>query len=922
MTEQKKALTLASANSDKGNTSNNTPVTGGAKVSVITSQRPKTLTKRFSLKDGQLNKETAANLYKGIVEVVEVKDAQELGKLIGSLGHDQALCYGLPVGDARQLVTKTAYEEAGRPATSLPRAKEHFNWPDGGGVMLLDHDKPTNGGAFDRDRFFKVLSEVIPDFDQIAKTWIPSSSSLISNSDTGEQLIPLKGHHTNIIVKDATDIPRAGKVIFDRLWLAGYGFYEVSTSGQLLPRTPVDASMWQTNKLDFAAGSRCTAPLKQLRGEPRVYDGVPLDTRELLPDLTIEEEQQLKSLKEKAKAEMAGEVQETQALYIHERSSQMVGSNASAEEIQQAEKTVLRALEQKVLTGDFEVILEGGEVVTIGDMLDDPMKYHHKLTFDPLEPDYDGGRVVGKLYLIGSRPNLHSFAHGGKTYRLVRQPREIEVIQGRTHDTVQETLALMRVLPDVFDYGDALVTIHQGRAHPLNEAGLAHYLGGVCQYWKWVVRGEQKIKVLADPPPNLVKQILALEGQRELKKLDAVITAPVMMPDGYIVNKIGYNEQSRLLLDSSEILPAVPREPSKEQVQDAVQQVMKPFNEFPYCESIDKAALLAAVLTGIVRAVLPTAPAFAFDAPTQGSGKTLLAKCVASIATGGSYAVWPHTRGRDDEETRKRIGTALLSGERAIIWDNILGDFDSASIAALLTSEVYSDRTLGKSHAPKLPNKALFLMTGNNLSLAGDMPRRVIVCRIDPQSERPYARTFDLDPLEYIKRNRQQIVTAGLTIMRGYMADEFHDKAEGQTASFEVWDELVRQPIAWLNEWICEGEFGDIMQKVDEAQQKDPEKAILGELLRALYAQFSSQPFMAKDVEKHTTRDVGLHFEQTEIGECLDEILGGRNLKARSIGKVLSNREGRIVDGFVLERATNDSYSKSARFKVTEVAKI
>lgn len=65
--------------------------------------------------------------------------------------------------------------------------------------------------------------------------------------------------------------------------------------------------------------------------------------------------------------------------------------------------------------------------------------------------------------------------------------------------------------------------------------------------------------------------------------------------------------------------------------------------------------------------MLPTAPAFAFDAPVQGSGKTLLAKCVGALMEGRVPDVWPHTAGRDDEETRKRLFTMLRSGARALV---------------------------------------------------------------------------------------------------------------------------------------------------------------------------------------------------------------------------------------------------------------
>jgi len=93
--------------------------------------------------------------------------------------------------------------------------------------------------------------------------------------------------------------------------------------------------------------------------------------------------------------------------------------------------------------------------------------------------------------------------------------------------------------------------------------------------------------------------------------------------------------------------------------------------------------------------------------------------------------------------------TILLESPRAVVWDNIIGTFDSASLAGLLTSATYTDRILGVSKSADVPNRAVWLLTGNNLTLAGDMPRRVLKCRIDPQTERPFARRFDLEPESY-----------------------------------------------------------------------------------------------------------------------------------------------------------------------------
>jgi len=119
---------------------------------------------------------------------------------------------------------------------------------------------------------------------------------------------------------------------------------------------------------------------------------------------------------------------------------------------------------------------------------------------------------------------------------------------------------------------------------------------------------------------------------------------------------------------------------------------------------------------------------------------------------------------------RKRLLATFSTSESVIIWDNVVGSFDSASLAGVLTSPNFKDRLLGTNVILEVPNRSLFLLTGNNLSVNGDMIRRVMKCRIDPQLENPSDRDFEFDPLKYVLEHRQEMVAASLTIIRGWLS--------------------------------------------------------------------------------------------------------------------------------------------------------
>ena len=491
-----------------------------------------------------------------------------------------------------------------------------------------------------------------------------------------------------------------------------------------------------------------------------------------------------------------------------------------------ARAVIRRAVENDVLGATFPIEVELGpgtyETVTIGRILSDRAGFHGRRTRDPIEPGYDGGRTVGKLFLLDCRPTLFSFARGGRSFRLIRAPERIEVAAGRLADATEAALAVLRKDPTVFEFGGQVVLVEDGGMLLLDEHALSYHLAGDIQFWQQRKIGGQLVAADIDPPARLVRQILSLGPQRRLNPLSAIATAPTIRPDGSVLTASGYDADAGLLLFLGDDEAArIPLAPKRDEIEAALAALMFPFEKFPLVDAFARGGLLAALLTAVVRPALATAPAFAMDAPVQGSGKTLLASCVAALATGRCPEVWPHTASRDDEEIRKRLFTALRDGTTALVWDNITGVFDSAAMAAAITAPVVRDRVLGKSESFGIPNRALLLLTGNNLCPAGDLPRRIITIRIDPGTDAPFARQFDLDPLDYILDHRIDLACSALVLIRGWLTSGAA-RAEGRMASFEAWDDLVRQTVCWIGTEIAPGEYGDPLDLVRRAQRQRP----------------------------------------------------------------------------------------------------
>jgi hypothetical protein len=850
--------------------------------------------------NGDLERLPGGNFVRGTCQVMAIENLSGLAEILPGLNCSNALIFGVPVNAAAEkILTRKAFERAGRPEDAATRTKDAFRYPEGAGILMLDYDPPKDGMApLDRDGLVAAVRMAVPGLAQCEMLWYPSASSCIYNGD--EALRGVRGQRLYIILDQAEDIPRAGAVLFSRLWLVGHGYYAVSKAGSLLDRTLADGTVWQANRLDFAGGSHCTPPLRQDRGSPVLIAGdIPVvDSAEVFADLSVDELDRVLAIKQAAREEMAMEVAVAREAWIEAKIQQNLSKaeRDDPEVVVEVEARLRRVLDDGELAGDFIIHVEcnsGFAPVSVANILENPARYDRKLTLDPVEPDYGDRRAVGRLFLLQGKPTLHSFAHGGKTYQLKRALTETQVFSGHTAEAVTQTMDHLRRDPLVFDFGEGLALVDQGRLHVLDEHTLANHLGQGVQFWKMDKHGTP---CDIDPPKELLRQTLGLKDRRKLKELNAVITAPVVLIDGSVLDKPGYHAASGLFFDpAGEDVQSVPINPTATEAQAALTTLMAPFTDFPFVDELAKGAMLAAVLTAVERPVLPTAPAFAFDAPVQGSGKTLLARCVGRLAAGRDPDIFPHTKSRDDEEVRKRLFSALMLGMSTLVWDNVTGSFDSAAVAALLTTTMMADRVLGKSQAYRLPNRVLLIFTGNNLTFEGDMPRRVIKCRIDPRSATPFSREFEMAPFAHVANHRLDMVTAACTLIRAYQSSGV-PRAKGRMASFEDWDDIVRQTVVWVGTVLAPGEYADPMELVREAQAADPVVDALGDLLQALADRFGDAWFTGSDVQKAAGAPSCLTLK-----DALND-LAGRDIStsARSIGKLLSTRKGQIVHGLYL----------------------
>lgn len=405
--------------------------------------------------------------------------------------------------------------------------------------------------------------------------------------------------------------------------------------------------------------------------------------------------------------------------------------------------------------------------------------------------------------------------------------------------------------------------------------------------------------VEVDPPVGLVRQVAAVVDEVGFRELRGVVDVPVVRADGSLLMEDGWDAASKLLVQVGDrFAGAVPDEVSREQADAAVDVLMRPFRAFPLVGSESRGALLAALLTAVVRPGLPTAPAFALDAPAAGSGKTLLASCIMALGGGGKlYAPLPV---KDESEVAKVLLSVLVEKPRVVLFDNQVGLIDSASLAAVLTAPTYSGRILGSTRTVQLDTNSMFMFSGNNIAMIGDMTRRVLTIRINAECEAPAMRAFDFDPLSEVMTSRHKMVAAALTLIRWAMSQR-GESARGRVGSFEVWDVLVGQTVAALQR----DDLADPARLIEESQTQDPRGEELAILLTGLRGMFGSTWFRAADVAEaisvRTTHSGG-------VASVLEDALS-KSMSAVGIGRYLRfRRDSRVGDLKLLMRpSTNKS---------------
>ena len=401
-----------------------------------------------------------------------------------------------------------------------------------------------------------------------------------------------------------------------------------------------------------------------------------------------------------------------------------------------------------------------------------------------------------------------------------------------------------------------------------------------------------------------------------LRPLAGVVSVPVVRSDGTIMTTRGYDAHTRLYYRPAFHVPDVPERPTAVQVQMAKEFVIGyVLGDFLFDSEASKANYLALLFTPLLRLFIGGLPPFGvISATTRGSGKTLLTEIMRAV-----YGVHMTPWVRKEEEFKKTVTSILRDTTAPVVCFDNVDSFDTIShgaLSMLLTSTEWSERVLGVSNMFTGINDRLWVATGNNVSVGGDIASRSVLTRLDPQMERPEERTgfkiSDLWAWLADDRNRANLMFYMLVLVRAWIADGATRDTTIKMRNFSAWAQAMGGLLAYHG-------IPEFLANRDElASGADDEETSTAAFLLKWFEKYGSAPQRATQLVDSARGDhFGGHWVDPWDGTFPSTYKDGRSIpfSAKGLGKFLAARRDRIFAGLVL-RGDLDKKTKVWSYRV------
>ncbi|MEU5946287.1 hypothetical protein ABZ793_12085 [Micromonospora sp. NPDC047465] len=347
------------------------------------------------------------------------------------------------------------------------------------------------------------------------------------------------------------------------------------------------------------------------------------------------------------------------------------------------------------------------------------------------------------------------------------------------------------------------------------------------------------------PPARTLASVLSRRYWPGVPALHGIVGSPVLRPDGTLLQKPGYDPATGLYYAATVAVPHIPEQPGAELVDQARQFLLGDFlGDFPWVDPADRANYIGLLIAQILRPYLRTITPFGLiSAASPSSGKTILSEGIG-LLFGQRVRTWV----RSENEQRKAITAVLDENAPTVVFDNIReGEIiDSPVLAMLITTPVWTDRLLGTNKTFTAANDRLWLATGNNVRLGGDMATRTVLVRLDPKTPHPELRTGfaipDLDRWVKTPSNRTTLLRHLLILVMDWIANGA--ARTGHTMrQFSTW-------AAATGGFLAHHGIDGFLTNADAVHELDEQKSEWIGFLARWHNLYGSTPKLARDIRQ------------------------------------------------------------------------
>jgi hypothetical protein len=426
-------------------------------------------------------------------------------------------------------------------------------------------------------------------------------------------------------------------------------------------------------------------------------------------------------------------------------------------------------------------------------------------------------------------------------------------------------------------------------------------------------------KVPAYPNDAIVGGVLeASQRWKNVPYLKGLTNTPIPRPDGSIHIKHGYDKVTGYYFTPGLHIHELPDDITKEWAEGAAASLTHElFSNFPLKDDASKANLLAALITAILRPICGISPLFVISKPSPGEGASLLVELISLVCTGNTAPV-RDANSKDDEEWRKLLISLLRAGTIMVNLDNLHQNskFETPVMASFLTSTKFSDRILGQSATIELYNTMVCFLTGRNVKLAGDIPRRTVLIELKEMDrydiQHPEERKFlHQDIKRWVTEHRAELVETIFVMLKAWVVAGKPIPPNLPTiGSFETWATTIGGILDFAG---VKGFLGNRQYIYEEMDTENDEWKCFAKAWNLFPAlkDFVSARTLLEAIEKSK-------ILQDAIPSELEKPVKDKNTKA--IGNILQSQKNVLFgDGLVIKTQRN-SVSKSYEYKADKIS--